>query len=258
MAATVRPAPETHRIRPGVAPLRAGQGRAFLLRRLHSISGIVPVGTFLLEHFFSNAFATNGPQAYTDQVKFLTGLPFAFWLELFGIWLPILFHGLYGVYIWWRGESNVADYPWMGNWMYTAQRWTGIVAFAYIVYHTWYMRFSGVHLFDHPDAAFWKVQSEFQNPWAVAFYVVGIVAASWHFGYGVWLFCAKWGIAVGEHARRRLGFACTGLTLLLITVGLYTMVAFRRAEWKQQYDPRWEHPPAQVVPGDASTTVPKK
>src|SRR5579883_2791993 len=99
----------------GVQPLRAGQGIHFLLRRLHSLSGIVPVGAFLLEHFISNAAATNGPQAYGEQVKFLTGLPFLIFLETFGIFLPILFHALYGFYIWYRGESNLASYPWAGN-----------------------------------------------------------------------------------------------------------------------------------------------
>jgi succinate dehydrogenase / fumarate reductase, cytochrome b subunit len=47
----------------GVAPLRAGEGYTFLLRRLHSLSGIVPVGAFLTEHVISNAFATRGPEA---------------------------------------------------------------------------------------------------------------------------------------------------------------------------------------------------
>ena len=62
----------TNRVRPGVAPLRAGQGYSFVLRRLHSLSGIVPIGAFLIEHFISNSEATNGVQAYNDQVKFLT------------------------------------------------------------------------------------------------------------------------------------------------------------------------------------------
>jgi succinate dehydrogenase / fumarate reductase cytochrome b subunit len=257
MATTASPpgATRTPKIEPGVAPLRAGQGRRFLLRRLHSLSGIIPVGAFLLEHFISNAFATNGPIAYTDQVKFLTGLPFAFWLEVFGIYIPILFHALYGFYIWYTGESNVADYPWAGNWMYTAQRWTGAIAFAYILYHTWYMRFSGVHLFDHPEAAFWKVQNEFQNPWAVAAYVVGIVTASWHFAYGVWLFAAKWGITVGDRARRRFGVVCTALGALLIVVGLYTMWVFLqpRPDWPpQRFQEEWRHPPAQAVPGETN------
>ncbi len=55
------------------------------------------------------------------------------------------------------------------------------------------------------ENAFWKVQHEFQNPWTVAFYVIGIVAASWHFSYGVWLFAAKWGLTVGDGARQKFG-----------------------------------------------------
>ncbi len=126
------------------------------MRRLHSLSGIVPVGAFLTEHFISNAFATNGPSAYAAQVKFLTSFPFVLWLEIFGIYLPILYHSLYGFYIWYRGESNLAEYPWVGNWMYAAQRWTGAIAFVYMGYHTYEMRFSGVHLFGNPGGGFWK------------------------------------------------------------------------------------------------------
>ncbi len=126
-------------------------------------------------------------------------------LEWGFIFLPLLYHSLYGFYIWYRGESNVGEYPWTGNWLYTSQRWTGMIAFFYICYHLYYMRFSGVHLMGGGyNAAFWKVQHEFQNPWAVAAYVIGITAASWHFSYGVWLFAAKWGITVGEQARKKL------------------------------------------------------
>src|SRR5574340_1276559 len=100
MASLVAPsaAVSSHKIRAGVAPLRAGEGHSFLWRRLHSLSGIVPVGAFLLEHFLSNAFATNGPAAYNDQVRFLTSLPFVVAIEAVTIWIPILYHSLYGFY----------------------------------------------------------------------------------------------------------------------------------------------------------------
>ena len=42
MASASSSAPALH----GVAPLRAGQGTSFALRRLHSLTGIVPVGAF--------------------------------------------------------------------------------------------------------------------------------------------------------------------------------------------------------------------
>jgi succinate dehydrogenase / fumarate reductase cytochrome b subunit len=217
----------TAAVRPGVAPLRAGEGHQFLLRRLHSLSGIVPVGAFLLEHIlFSNATAINGPDAYASQVKFLGSLPLVLVLEAVGIWLPIAFHGLYGFYIWYRGDSNPIQYPWTGNWMYTLQRWTGAIAFAYIGWHVWHLRFAGVDLHAHPAASFGKVQGELYVGWQLAFYIVGLLAASWHFAYGIWLFCAKWGLVTGERARRRFLAVCLAFFLVLSGVGLLSLRSF--------------------------------
>ena len=215
------------RIKQGVAPLRAGQGYSFVLRRLHSLSGIVPIGAFLIEHFISNSEATKGVQAYNDQVKFLTNLPFVHVLEWVFIFLPLLYHGIYGLYIWYKGDSNVGDYPWTGNWLYTSQRWTGIIAFIYIAYHVIDMRFLGVHLMGSGyQNAFSEVWFDFQSPWMIAFYVIGIVAVSWHFAYGVWLFAAKWGLTIGDQARRRFGYVCAALAILLIGIGLWTITGF--------------------------------
>ncbi len=210
----------------GVAPLRAGQGHSFLLRRLHSLSGIIPIGAFLVEHFVSNAFATRGPEAYTKQVAFLSSFPFVSGLELFGIWLPILYHALYGFYIWYRGDGNIVEYPWSGNWMYSAQRYTGGITFAYIIWHTWHLRFSGVHLLSHPGIAFGKVQAEFHSSWGLAAYSIGIICASWHFAYGLWLFAAKWGITSGDRARRKFGYVCAVIGLTFALAGGATMYAF--------------------------------
>jgi succinate dehydrogenase / fumarate reductase, cytochrome b subunit len=236
VAASANPAAPVPTIESGVAPLRAGQGTSFWLRRLHSLSGVVPIGAFLLEHFVSNVEAFKGPLAYGKQVEFLNGLPGVLLLELFFIWIPILYHGLYGIYIWYEGESNLAAYPWSGNWLYSSQRWTGIVALIYMVQHTYYLRFTGVHLPTHPMQAFAKVQGEFQNPWMVLFYAVGIIAASWHFSYGLWLFAAKWGITIGEKARRRFGFVCAALALGLILMGAASLYGFLKTPY-QPSDP---------------------
>lgn len=237
MAATASPAAPIP-IKGGVAPLRAGQGYSFLLRRLHSLSGIVPVGAFLFEHILiSNSSAIGGPAAYARQVRFLASLPLVPVLELFGIWLPILFHALYGFYIWYRGETNVGDYPWTGNWMYTAQRWTGIIAFAYILWHTWTMRFTGIDLHEYAGASFGKVQAELFSPALLAFYVVGLVCASWHFAYGIWLFAAKWGLTPGEKARQRFLAVCLAFFVVLSVVGLTSLYTFRSRFAQQPTDP---------------------
>lgn len=214
----------------GVAPLRAGQGFSFVLRRLHSLTGIIPVGAFLFEHILisnSTAIGQNGPAAYARQVSFLANLPLVFFLELFGIWLPIAYHALYGFYIWYRGDGNTSSYPWSGNWMYTLQRWTGGIAFIYIVWHVATMRFLGVDLHENPMASFGKVQHEvFQAP-LFLFYIIGLIAASWHFAYGIWLFCAKWGIVVGDKAQKRLLALCVAFFFVLSAAGLASLASFR-------------------------------
>jgi len=234
----------------GVPPIRAGQGTSFFWRRLHSLTGIIPVGAFLLEHFISNAFATRGPQAYGDQVKFLTGLPFVTVLEWVGIYIPLLYHSLYGFYIWFRGESNVRDYPWAGNFMYAAQRWTGALAFLYMGWHIYTMRIAGpIHLMTDPQAGFVKVQAELQHWWAGMFYVIGITAASWHFAYGLYLFCAKWGITVSERSRKWFGRVCVVIALTLIAVGMATMTAFFRPQWRDEWKKPRVEPTATQSPG---------
>jgi succinate dehydrogenase / fumarate reductase cytochrome b subunit len=192
------------------------------------LTGIIPVGAFLFEHILiSNSTAIGGPDAYARQVSFLANLPLVFFLELFGIWLPIAYHGVYGLYIWYRGDGNTGEYPWSGNWMYTMQRWTGGIAFIYIVWHTYTMRFTGIDLHETPTASFGKVAAEVHNPWLLAFYVIGLIAASWHFAYGIWLFCAKWGIVSGDRGQRRLLRLCLVFFVLLCAVGLVSLYTFR-------------------------------
>ncbi len=233
MASASSTAPEVTRsgakvVTRGVAPLRAGQGISFWLRRLHSLTGIIPVGAFLFEHILiSNSTAISGADAYARQVSFLANLPLVFFLELFGIWLPIAFHALYGFYIWYGGDGNTVAYPWSGNWMYTLQRWTGGIAFVYIVWHTWTMRFTGVDLHANPMASFGKVQQEVIHPALFLFYIVGLVAASWHFAYGIWLFSAKWGIVSGDKAQKRLLRLCLVFFLVLCGAGFASLYSFR-------------------------------
>ena len=226
--ATAQPpaAPPRYDVRRGVQPLRAGEGTSFIWRKLHSLTGIIPIGVFLIEHIVSNWEAVKGPAAYGAQVRFLNSLPVVRVLEWVFIFIPLLYHGIYGIYIWLRGKANVVYYPWAGNWLYATQRYTGLFAIVYIGYHVATQRFMGVDLPNHPAAAFWKVQHELANPWILVFYVVAMIAVCWHFAYGVWLFAAKWGITPGERARRRFGWVCVAGGVLLAAMGLASIRAF--------------------------------
>lgn len=225
MAAAATPAPPSTPPLRGVQPLRAGEGNSFLWRRLHSLSGIVPIGAFLVEHIVSNFETWNGPLAYAQQVKFLNSLPLVRVLEWAFIFIPLAFHALYGVYIAIRGRSNVNVYPWAGNYGYLMQRVTGIIALLYIVQHVLRQRFMGVSLPENPAMAFHKVQVELSNPWMLAVYVIAMIATCWHFAYGVWLFAAKWGITPGNEARKKFGYVCGAAGAALTLMGLISIYA---------------------------------
>jgi len=242
MATTAPASPRTSQttVRRGIQPLHPGEGHSFLWRRLHSLSGIIPIGAFLIEHIVSNFEALNGPLAYAQQVKFLNSLPLVRVLEWAFIFIPLAFHGLYGVYIAFRGRANVNVYPWAGNWGYITQRVTGIIALIYIVQHVWRQRFAGVSLPEHPGAAFAKVQHELSNPWMLAFYAIAMIATTFHFAYGIWLFAAKWGITPGDKARKRFGYVCSVFGIGLCILGLASMYAF--------ISPKYANAPEDVMP----------
>jgi len=80
----------------------------YFLRKLHSFSGVIPVGAFLAEHFWSNSTALVGVRQYDETSRTLQAIPFRIFVEWAFIFLPILFHGGYGIYIWLRGQSNVS------------------------------------------------------------------------------------------------------------------------------------------------------
>jgi succinate dehydrogenase / fumarate reductase, cytochrome b subunit len=239
--------PAAHKLRRGVQPLRAAQGTSFIWRKLHSLLGVIPIGAFLLEHLLSNFEALKGPAAYGAQVKFLNSLPLVRVLEWTFIFLPILYHAIYGVYIWLRGKSNVVYYPWAGNWLYVSQRWTGLIAFAYILQHVLRQRFMGVSLPENPGAAFAKVQHELANPVMLAVYIVAMIAICWHFSYGIWLFAAKWGITPGETARKRFGWVCVAFGVVLAVLGLAGIWAF--------ISPQYQNAPENVTPAIVLTSA---
>jgi succinate dehydrogenase / fumarate reductase cytochrome b subunit len=65
------------------------------------------------------------------------------------------------------------------------------------------------------------------HPALFIFYVVGLVAASWHFAYGIWLFAAKWGIVSGERAQKRFLIVCLAFFFILTGAGLASLASFR-------------------------------
>lgn len=203
-----------------------GEERHFWLRRLHSLSGIVPIGGFLAFHLWENYAATRGAEVYNERARALQQVPFALALEIAIIVLPIFFHGIYGLFITGTARPNVATNRYVRNWMYSLQRVTGIVLFAFIIFHLWTTRLVNVR--DHESVDLFRLmQSYVANPWIFAFYVLGILSATFHLANGIWSFSIVWGLTVGPRAQRRMMWVSAVVFVVLSILGIGSIRAFR-------------------------------
>jgi succinate dehydrogenase / fumarate reductase cytochrome b subunit len=208
--------------------------RTFILRKLHQLSGIVPLGAFLLEHFYTNSKALTGRQDFNSAVKDLQSIPYILFVEIGFIFIPLIYHAVYGLVITWETRPNNLNYPYPRNWFYTIQRITGVILFFFILFHVLNFRFglipglNMVSVAHAPEQAFDIVAREFRIVPILIVYVVGITATVWHFANGIWLFLVDWGITIGAQAQRLTGYACIAFGALLLLVGLNAMIAFIR------------------------------
>ncbi len=221
---------------------------------------MVPVGVFLIEHLITNSMAFYGPEKFNKSVQFIADLPFLPFLEIFGIFLPLAFHAIYGIKIAMSGKPNAAQYPYMANRRYSLQRITGYIAFIFLIVHLAKFRFAhwvGLaekHFLDtgdyfqttyvglmNFDAWGWSINSKV----VLAFYLIGLAAACFHFANGLWTFCISWGITVGAKAQQRVGAVAAVIGISLFSLGVLSLTGFAMEGKTTTESP--EHSPAAHV-----------
>ena len=221
----------------------------FLLRRLHSLSGIVPVGLFVIAHLFTNAQMAwqDGGETFQHEVDFIHSIPALLFIEI-GLWVGIGFHAALGLYYTFSGKSNVRHYSYSGNLRYTFQRISGIVAFLFIFFHIatlrwrwdilgWYTPFYALGhdaptighsiapaIAEAPMSAPLTAYALQFSAWVALIYLVGVVFTIYHWSNGLWTAAISWGLTTSAAAMRRWGYACLGLFVAL-------MVFFGMAFW---------------------------
>ncbi|GAW29939.1 succinate dehydrogenase cytochrome b558 subunit [Carboxydocella sp. ULO1] len=199
---------------------------SFFLRRIHSLSGLIPIGLFLLEHLFTNSFALKGAKAFNEKIEFFQTLPYLTFIEILFIGLPIAFHAFYGLYIVYVAKNNILSYSYFRNWMFYLQRVTAIVTLVFLVWHVYVLRLAKA-LYD-TEVSFEAISASLSNPGIFAFYIVGLVAAVFHFANGLWTFLITWGITIGPRAQQVTTYVTGLLFLVLNIIGINVLVAFTR------------------------------
>ena len=213
----------------------------FLIYRLFSLSGLIPVGAYLVVHLLTNASIINGAAAYQDQVDRIHSLGVMLMpVEIVFIFIPILFHAAVGWLIISGALPNAHSYPYASNIRYTLQRATGIIAFAYIVFHVIQLH----HLFGAPfknlggaqfdaEHASSSAAAALQPLWVLILYVIGMLSCVYHFANGLWTQGITWGLWTSPAAQRRASYISVVVGIGLAAAGLSSLAGMRGLDIKE-------------------------
>ncbi|MEY3032858.1 MAG: Succinate dehydrogenase cytochrome b558 subunit [Planctomycetota bacterium] len=203
----------------------------FLLYRLFSLAGLVPVGAFLVVHLLTNASVLGGAASFQSRVNLIHSLgPLLPVVEWAFIFLPMIFHAVMGFVIIANGMPNVGSYAYMGNIRYTLQRATGMIAFAFILWHITQLHWLGAPLgggqFDPHHAS--SSAAVALKPMLVALlYAIGILSTVFHFANGLWSLGVTWGLWTSPAAMQRANWLSVVVGVGLAAAGLGALGGMR-------------------------------
>ena len=196
------------------------------LRRIHSLTGMIPLGVFLVEHITVNAFAIAGPESFRRVAAALGGIPMVAVIEIAGIALPLVIHSVIGCLI-------ATELPQRGSREWPTrreivQRATGVLLLPYLIYHVWATRLSPDVVKHHADL-FEVMRRQVSGAGGFAFHATGVILAAWHLGNGLPGFLERWGLARTPPAARAAQRIGGTISATLAIAGVAALVAFARA-----------------------------
>ena len=193
-------------------------------RKLHSLSGIIPVGVFLVFHLTINSAAIQGEQVYNDTIAMMDGMPFKLFMEIFIIAIPLLFHGLYGIHLALQSKNNVGRYKYVRNWNFYFQRLTGVIAFVFVIWHVWGTRIQVA--LGNADVNFQLMADVVANPIVLILYIIGTVSSVFHLANGLFTFFITWGVTVTPKSQKYVQYIAMAFFVIVSVVATATLIGF--------------------------------
>lgn len=181
--------------------------RASLAKRLHSLSGAVPLAIFVVVHLWVLASLVGSRELYDRQIGWLHGGPLLSFLELGLVLVPLAYHSVYGV-VRSLGPRD-PSHAYSEDAMVTVQRGSGFVVLVFVALHVWELRAQtwlhglpvasySTELVEHLSSTYFGV------PLVALGYLVGTAATIVHLVSGLTSSLLTWGFATTPSAERGL------------------------------------------------------
>ncbi|NEX20494.1 succinate dehydrogenase [Thiorhodococcus mannitoliphagus] len=199
----------------------------FLLRRLHSLLGLVPVGAFLVFHLWENSQSRFGASHYNGEVvAFLQGMNYLSIIEIAVIALPLTLHAGYGLLISTQMRWEPRRYSYLRNLLYGLQRISGIGILGFLVLHIGMTRIQGLWEPAIRADLYAHMQHLLIQPLIFWLYLIGLLLSVFHLANGLATMGIVWGLTASAAAQRRFGYVCGGFGVLLALIGIQGMLGF--------------------------------
>ncbi len=195
---------------------------SLLVRRLFSLSGVVPLGGFLALHLALNESAVWSNHTFVSVVRAIDRTPLLPLLEAIFIFAPLAWHSAFGLWlvVARRPLGPASPYP---ERLRIAVRLTGVLAAVFVAVHLPEFRFrmAGARLGGGELATLLGADLSSTShgvPWRGVAYLAATACVAFHFAAGLWGFFALSRLGRGSAVGRRRaawGAAALGATIWL-------------------------------------------
>lgn len=201
--------------------------RAYWYGKLFSLFGLVPLGIYVILHLYHNLQSLGGEAGYNQFLNESHSTPLYVPLAVIGIWIPIAFHGLYGLFAMKKSRPNLGRFRYFENLKYILQRLSGIGLLLFIPAHVFKTRIEP--MLENFNLDFKHMHEGLSEPLTLTVYALGVLGVAYHLSNGVWQFAIGWGLTRSEAGMKRMQMLTMVLFVVLLAMGYGAIWGFLKA-----------------------------
>jgi succinate dehydrogenase / fumarate reductase cytochrome b subunit len=226
--------------------------RSRLVHGAFSLSGVLPLGAFLVLHLSVNLRALRGEAAFASAVDAIQRARGLWLLELAVVFAPLALHGALGLWMAVTRRSLRVPSPYSPG-VAAAMRATGLVVAAFLAAHLLELRFGtpGGRLDGRALGSVLAADlsaTRFGVPWRAVGYLVATGCVAFHFAAGSWGIYARAPRAASSARARRWAAWAAGAVGLALGLGAADVVVFHATGARMLGGERADERPTRACP----------
>ncbi len=207
-------------------PAPAALSRRYVLEKLGSFIGLIPLGLWTAVHLWNNLAAFGGAQRWNESVTHHAN-PTGELVGLGALIFFVLWHTIWGITRMKKAKPN--GQPYLGNWRWWLQRVSAVGLLFFIGAHLVLAKFEPLFETGRPET-FQDIAAHMaHHPPTLIVYVLGIAAIAYHLGNGLWNFSFSFGLLTSQRGLKWGTWIAALVVVALLVVGWLAVYALWQA-----------------------------